>query len=121
VNVRTKLSLLGALTILSLLIIFSYNAPAFSSDNKGKDVSGIAKQQGAGGVHQEGGVAELATGGAHVGDEPDQFDCQGGDDPGSCSEVEKDHGSNHVGPVARGDVEPPCDPEEEECEPEGDG
>ena len=101
--------------MLSLLISFSYSVPAFSSDNKGKDISGIAKGQSAGGVFQGGSVAELATGGAHVGDEPDQFDCSGGGDPGSCSGFENDHGSGHVGPVARGDAEPPCDPEEEEC------
>jgi hypothetical protein len=113
-----------ALTILSLLTAFSYSIPVFSSDNHdenhGEEVSEVAKEfQSAGGVNQPGSLAQSATGGAQIGDDPDQFDCQSGDPelshPGSCSQFEKTHGSGFVSPTARGDVEEPCDPEEEDC------
>jgi hypothetical protein len=109
VNIRTKLSIIGILAALSFLIPLSHSIPAFSSDNHGEDVSDVAKQQSAGGVNnqEETTLAQQATGGAHFGDEPDQFDCQSGDPelshPGSCSESIKDQGRGFVSPTARGE------------------
>jgi hypothetical protein len=125
VNICIRLLTVGVLATLSLLASLSYSVPAFSSDNKGEEVSGVAKQQSAGGVNTPGSLAQSATGGAQIGDAPDQFDCQSGNPelshPGSCSEFEKSHGRG-VSETARGDEreeEPPCDPEEEDCETDG--